>query len=249
MITYARQYVTNSKNYCMYQHLGILGGISHVSTGAYYERIVTQFQMKSPDGSYPEITIASLDFGRFTDYETEDSRAQYIDYIIAGLERLHGAGAGLALIAANSPHAVFEDVQLRSPLPLISIVEPTVVAAAERGLDRLLLLGIEFTMQNTFYHNAALGRAIEVRSPNTNHQAEVEAIIFDELCRNDIRDSSRERLLDIIDSYDVEGVILGCTELPLLISDSDSPVPVLDTMALHCETAVNLCLGREQETI
>lgn len=231
----------------MYQHLGILGGISHVSTGAYYEKIVTQFHMRNPEGSYPEITIASLDFRRFTDYETDDSRALYIDYIVAGLERLHGAGAGLALMAANSPHAVFDEVQHRSPLPLISIIQSTVVAAAEQGLQKLLLLGIQFTMERTFYREAALDRGIDVFSPRSAHRKEIDDIIYDELCRNDIRDTSRQRLLDIVASYDVDGVILGCTELPLLISASDSPLPVLDTMALHCETAVNLCLGREQE--
>lgn len=233
----------------MYQHLGILGGISHVSTGAYYERIVTRFQMRSPDGSYPEITIASLDFNRFTDYETDDSRALYIDYIIAGIERLQGAGAGLAMMAANSPHAVFEDIQMRSPLPLISIVQPTVVSAAERGLEKLLLLGIEFTMNRSFYRDAGAERDIQIEAPRHEHRKEIDSIIFDELCRNDIRETSRNRVLDIIAAYDVDGVILGCTELPLLVSASDSPVPVLDTMALHCETAVNLCLGREQETL
>ena len=235
----------------MYQHLGILGGISHVSTAAYYERIVTHFQRRSPDGAYPEITIASLDFNRFTDYETEATEALYVDYIMAGLERLQGAGAGVAIMAANSPHAVFAQLEVRSPLPLLSLVESTLAVAAEQDLRRLLLLGIEYTMQADYYPRAGKARGIDVFPPRPNHQRIVDDIIFDELCRNDIRDSSREALMDVIRAYDADGVILGCTELPLIISPEHAPdgvLPdgprVLDTMAIHCEAAVNLCLGQ-----
>lgn len=233
----------------MYQHLGILGGISHVSTAAYYEMIVSRFHEQSTEGRYPEITIASLDFKRFTDYETSGERAQYIDYIVAGLERLESAGAGFALMAANSPHAVFHDVSERSPLPLISILQSSVISAVELGLGRLLLLGIDFTMRQDFYRDAGLERGLDIVSPDAGHRTEIDQIIFKELCYGIFNKVSRDRLCEIIESYDIDGVILGCTELPLLINADACNVPVLDSMALHCETAVNVCLGNEHELI
>lgn len=231
----------------MYQHLGILGGISHVSTAAYYERIVSRFHEQSTEGRYPEITIASLDFKRFTDYEDNGERAQYIDYIVAGMERLGNAGVRFALMAANSPHAVYDDVVERSPIPLVSIVQSTVIAAVEQGLERLLLLGIDFTMRQAFYGDAGFDRGIEIISPSVDHRHEIDRIIFKELCYGIIKTDSRDRLCEIIGSYRVDGAILGCTELPLLLSQCDSEIPLLDSMALHCETAVNVCLGHLHE--
>lgn len=128
---------------------------------------------------------------------------------------------------------------------MISIVESTAKRATELKLDKVLLTGIKYTMQSTFYQEVFKKYNIEVITPNEAHQTEINSIIFNELVINIISDQTRKRMLDIIQSYNVEGVILGCTELPLLIAQNICPIPVLDTLSLHAKAALDFSLNKE----
>lgn len=225
------------------KRIGILGGISHESTAVYYQRLHAEYFARRQDYYYPEVIVYSLNFQKFTDYEDRGEMEPYVEYILQGLDALQQAGADFALMAANSPHAVFPQVAAQTTLPLLSIVEVTAQAAQARGLRRLLLLGIRFTMQATFYADVCARYGIDVITPDADEQNIINRIIFEELVVGNFRAESRQLLLRIIEQYAVDGVILGCTELPLLLRASDTTTPLLDTLTLHVKAAVDYALN------
>lgn len=229
----------------MSKRIGILGGISAESTVEYYRRIIRSYVQQQGNYHYPEIVIYSLDFQRFTDRENSGDRVGYIAEIMGGIRALEGAGVEFILMAANSPHAVFDEVAAHARVPMLSIVEVTAEEARRLGLRRLLLLGIKFTMQSTFYQEACAKRGIKVLTPSHEEQDDIERIVFDELTRGIFAEVSRERLLQIIGRYPVDGIILGCTELPLLVQQRDTPVVLLDTLELHVQAALAYALATQ----
>ena len=226
----------------MAKRIGILGGISHESTARYYQLIHEKYYVRRDDYHYPEVVVYSLDFQRFTDYENGDREA-YIAYIMQGVRGLEAAGAELVVMAANSPHAVYVDVADAASVPVLSIAEATMERAERMGLRRLLLLGIKFTMQGTFYKEAGIRHGVQVVTPSEPEQDDVDRIVFRELVIGVRREESRRRLLDIVDAYPVDGVILGCTELPLILEQGDAELPLLDTMDIHVEAALDQALA------
>ena len=226
----------------MAKRIGILGGISHESTAKYYTLLHEKYRARMGDYHYPEVVVFSLDFQRFTDYENTD-RDAYVDYIMHGVRGLQGAGVEFIVMAANSPHVVYREVSEAAEVPMISIADATAEKAAGLGLGRVLLLGIKFTMQSTFYHEKLGEHGVAVVTPDEGEQDEIDRIIFDELVVGVHRAESKERLLEIIGGYHVDGVILGCTELPLIIGEGDTRVTVLDTVDIHVEAALDYALS------
>lgn len=226
----------------MSKRIGILGGISHESTARYYTLLHEKYHARLGDYHYPEVVVFSLDFQRFTDHENTD-RDAYIDYIMHGVRGLEDAGAEFIIMAANSPHAVYREVSEAAMVPMLSIADATAKKAAGLGLERVLLLGIRFTMQSTFYQEKLGEHGIAVVTPDEAEQDEINHIIFDELVIGVHRDESKERLLEIMGGYPVDGVILGCTELPLIIGEGDTGLTVLDTVDIHVEATLDYALS------
>src|SRR6267142_1259404 len=131
--------------------LGIIGGLGPESTVDYYQRIIALYRERTGDGSYPHFIIISVDLKKGLDFMAADDLGSMAVYLLEEIRKLARAGADFGLIAANTPHIVFDDVVPKSPMPLISIVEATCAAAKARKLKRLALLGTRFTMQGTFY--------------------------------------------------------------------------------------------------
>lgn len=223
----------------MKKTIGIVGGISPASTIKYYEKMVDLYYERHKDYYYPEIKIHSLDFQYFTDLENENRIEEYIGYISESIKSLEKSGVDVVIMAANSPHSVFEIVASKASVPMISIVEETVNKAVKHNLKKVLLTGIKYTMKSTFYTEIFEKNGIQLLVPSDQEQDEINSIIFDELVLNIITDESRNRMLEIINNYPIDGVILGCTELPLLIQQESCPVYVLDTMTLHVEAVLN----------
>lgn len=217
--------------------IGILGGISYTSSLVYYRELMEQYFAVKGDYYYPEIILHSLDFQRFTDYENHDP-AKYLAYIAQSLTLLKQAQVDVALMAANSPHSVFDQVSAMGIVPLISLVEVVADEAERLGLSNLLLLGIKYTMNHTFYQTALAKRGITVITPNETEKNQVDAIIFGELAREYVRPQSKQWLLELIERYPVDGVILGCTELPLILGPNDSDIPLLNSIKLHCQAVI-----------
>ncbi|TWH56731.1 aspartate racemase [Desulfitobacterium sp. LBE] len=232
----------------MKKKIGILGGISHTSTIKYYQTLMNLYYERFGNYYYPEIIMHSLDFQYFTDLENELRLQEYEDYIVYSMHCLEKAGADFIIMAANSPHSVLAEVRKRIGTPILSIVDAVGRAAQKKNVQRLLLTGIKYTMQSDFYRNGMRNYGIEIITPNDEEQNLIDQIIFKELVLNTILDKSREDFLAIINRYPVDGVILGCTELPLLLSDKDAKILLLNSLHLHCEMALNYTLGDSTKT-
>ena len=222
--------------------LGIIGGTGPETTIEYYRRLIAVYRERSPEGRAPSLVINSIDSKKLVDLVTANELTQMADYLAAEVERLARAGAGLALIAANTPHLVFDAVQSRSPIPMLSIVTATCEAAATAGLRRLALFGTRFTMQAAFFPEIFKSRQIVIVVPNEAEQAYIHAKYMSELFAGIILPETRERLLEIVQTMkereQVDGLILGGTELSLILRERTAAgLPVLDTTQIHVEAA------------
>ncbi|MFX1514468.1 MAG: aspartate/glutamate racemase family protein [Promethearchaeota archaeon] len=226
----------------MKKRIGILGGISHESTIFYYDLILRTYYHRFQDYYYPEIVIYSLDFQKFTDFEDKGDKVGYIDYILHGIKALERAGVDLIIMAANSPHAVFKDVKTQTEIPMLSIAETTAKYAKNQNMKTLLLIGIRFTMQSSFYKDICGKYGIEVIVPSEEEQEEINNIIFEELVIGVFKIDSKKKILKIINNYKVDGVILGCTELPLLLRQEDTAVVLLNTVEIHVNAVLDFTL-------
>ncbi|MHA1478065.1 MAG: aspartate/glutamate racemase family protein, partial [Promethearchaeota archaeon] len=213
--------------------IGILGGMSYESTIKYYNLILQKYYDRSQDYYYPEILIYSLNFQKVIDYELGDDESIYVDYLMTGINSLQNGGVDFIIMSANSPHAVYDKLVQRSKVPILSIVEATAKKAQQEKLRKLLLLGIKFTMQSSFYPEYFAKSGMEVITPSDSEQDVINEIIFDELVIGKLTKESKNMLLKIVNAYEVDAVILGCTELPLILQQNDTDVILLDTVELH----------------
>lgn len=225
------------------EKIGILGGMSYESTIKYYDLILQKYYEKFKDYNYPELVIFSLNFQKVINYELKGEKDKYIDYLMSGINSLESAGVSLIVMAANSPHVVYEDLTKLTKIPILSIVKATAEKAQRENMKKLLLLGIKFTMQSTFYQDYCRKLGIEVITPSEEDQNIIDKIIFDELVIGSFRQESKKKLLQIINTYVVDGVILGCTELPLILTQKDTDIKLLDTVELHVEATLDYYLS------
>lgn len=227
--------------------LGIVGGIAPGSTIDYYRRIVAGYREQKADGSYPSILINSIDLTRMLDLIATQRLRELIEYLDEEVRRLARAGADVGLFASNSPHLVFEDVRRQSPIPLISIVEATRAAAQALGLTKLGLLGTRSTMRARFYADAFAQQGITVIAPNAEEQDWIHARYIGELIEGTFLPETRDHMLGIVERLRareaIDGVILGGTELPLLLREAPGGVPFLDTTRIHADRAVAYMLA------
>ncbi len=194
----------------MSKRIGILGGMSHESTVKYYDFLHKKYYEKYQNYNYPEIAVFSLNFQKVIDYEQNGDKQGYIKYLLEGIQRLTDAGADFVIMAANSPHAFFQELVEQSKVSMISIAEETIKKAKKERMKRLLLIGIKFTMQSPFYKEVGNKYGIEIVTPSGKEQDRINGVIFNELCLGVFNESSKKRILSIIESYPVDGVILGC---------------------------------------
>jgi aspartate racemase len=224
--------------------LGIIGGIGPESTAEYYRLLIAEYRRRNPDGSAPSIIINSIDVKRLLDMVAAGELHELANWLTAEIERLASAGAGFALLASNTPHIVFNE--LRTSIPLISIVEATRDYARARNLRRLGLFGTRFTMGGSFYPEVLA--PIEIVRPNDGEQQFIHDKYINELLKGMKNPETRDRLLRIVDRLKddeaIDGLILGGTELPLILSgESHNGVPILDTTRIHVERAVERLLA------
>lgn len=227
---------------------GIIGGIGPESTLEYYRLIVAQYRQRTGDGSYPSLVINSIDLRKMLALVEADRLTDLTAYLVAELGRLARAGADFGVLAANTPHVVFDALRAQSPIPLISIVEAACQAAEGLGLRRVGLLGTRFTMRGRFYPDVFRRAGITVIVPAPHEQAYVHDAYLNELVNGIIRPETRAGFLAIVDrlraAEDIDGVILGGTELPLLLGEAEGPgIPFLDTTKLHVEQVVTRLLS------
>src|SRR3984893_11915637 len=228
--------------------LGMIGGLGPESTVVYYQTIIELYRERQPDGSYPEFIINSADLKKGLDFMGVNDLAGMAGYLLEEIGKLARAGADFGLIAANTPHIVFDDVAPKSPIPLISIVEATCAAAKAHKLKKLGLFGTRFTMQADFYPKVFSRDGIELVVPDPKDQDYIHDKYLNELVPGIFLPETRAGLLEIVDrlkeKIDIDGVILAGTELPLILRDPvHNGIPFLDTMKIHAEAAVERMLS------
>lgn len=230
----------------MHRKIGILGGLSPESTIQYYRSITRAYTERFGDYGYPEIIIYSVSFQPYVDWPKEDRWDLIVQGLSEAAQRLEAADADFIVIASNTMHLVFERVQASVQTPMLSLLDVVGEAILARGIRTVGLLGTLSTMERTFYQDALTQKGIAVLVPGAGDREYVNKVIYEELVAGRIRDEARAGFIAIIKKLaarGVEGVILGCTEIPLLVSEADAGMPLFDTTAIHAEAALDFALA------
>ncbi len=222
--------------------LGLIGGTGPESTIEYYRLLVAKYCERA-DGHSPPLIITSIDLKQMIEWMTAGNLASVADGLAFEFERLHKAGADIGALTANTAHIVFDELQQRSPIPLISMVEATCEEVQARGLKTVGLFGTRFTMQAPFYPEVFSRAGLKLVVPAEEEQNYIHGIYLGELLKNIFLPETRARLLEIAFEMkrrdNMEGVILGGTELPLLLRDEEHDgMPLLDTTRIHVDKLV-----------
>jgi len=226
--------------------IGILGGMSWESTALYYQAINSEVKSRLGGLHSAELVMYSLDFSVIEDLQHKGDWDGAGAIMAEAGRKLAAAGAEAILIATNTMHKRADDVERASGLPILHIADATGEAIVRKGLNRPLLLATAFTMEQDFYKSRLQDRfGLEVVVPEAADRATVHQVIYDELCQGLIRDASRDAYRDIIAKHQdqTDCVILGCTEITMLISADDCPYAMFDTTALHAQAAVDFALN------
>ena len=225
--------------------IGLIGGMSWESSLEYYRLINRLISEKLGGLHSARCLLYSFDFEEIAREQEKGNWMKLAKMLVDAAKKLELAGADFVLICTNTMHKVAEDVQREISVPLISIIDAVAEEIKKKGLNRVGLLGTLFTMEDGFYEEKLRKHGIETLTPNKEDRIFVHNLIFNELCKGIFKEESKQRMLEIIAKLaekGAEGVILGCTEIPLLIKQEDVDIPVFDTTAIHSEMAVNLAL-------
>lgn len=222
--------------------LGLVGGTGPESTIAYYRSILGGVQAAAGIECLPEMSIESLSVFQVWRFCSDRDWQGLCDYLLGAVRRLAAAGVELGSLTGLTPHIVFDRLRAASPIPLISAIEATRDAAIETGATRLALLGTEYTMTEDFFAEPLREAGFEIIIPLPGEVAYIQATIARELEHGQVTNDALDGFTSIIrrlrDEENVQRVILGCTELPLLLNDDNSPLPCLDVLQIHSQALV-----------
>lgn len=226
--------------------IGLIGGMSWESSLEYY-RILNQTTRARRGGLHSaKIILFSVDFADMAVLQHEENWAEISDILVEAAQKLQMAGASMVLVCANTMHRLADDIEARISIPLVHIADVTAACVKAQHLQRIGLLGTRFTMEQAFYRDRLGQHGLEVLVPDGPGREAVHRIIYDELCRGQFTAASRQAVLALCEHLakaGAEGVILGCTELELLLGDARAAVPLFPTTRIHAEAAVDLALG------
>jgi aspartate racemase len=224
--------------------VGLIGGMSWESTKHYYQLMNQQVHAKLGGHHSIEAIIYSVNFERILKLVHQNEWEKVAEEIAKLAKKIEIAGASFLILTSNAIHKVFSQVQTAIGIPILHIADPTAEVIQKAGIQKIALLGTKVTMEESFYKDRLLKKAgIETLIPDDEDRDFIHKIIFGELTIGKIEDSSRKKILTIINklwSRGARGIILGCTELTLLVSQKDTPVPLFDTTTLHVTAAVDL---------
>ena len=223
--------------------LGILGGMSWESSAVYYRLLNEGVRARAGGLASARLVMSSVDFGELAAAMSAGRWEEVARVLVREAQGLEAAGAEAILIASNTIHKVAPDVKAATKVPLLHITDGLARAIKAKGCVSPLLLATRFTMEEPFYRDDLLHRlGITVRVPDQSGRDELHRMIFEELCLGVVRPASKARALEIVASAGGDGVILGCTEFMLMLSEADFSVPVFDTTVLHVADALDFLL-------
>ncbi len=225
---------------------GIIGGMSWESTLSYYKIMNQEVKRKMGKLHSSDLLIYSFDFQTIEELQHKDDWLKLREKMIEVAKDLERARAEFIIIATNTMHKLAPDISKEVNIPLLHIADATAEAIKEKGFKKVALLGTKFTMEGKFYRDKLeKEHSIEVLVPSLNDREYIHQVIYSELCVGKINDNSRKKFVEIINKLKdsgAEAVVLGCTEIPLLITAKDSPLPILDTTTIHAKAAVKFAL-------
>ncbi len=227
--------------------IGLLGGMSWESTLTYYTRINTGIRDALGGLHSAKIILYSVEFSAIEKLQNLGQWDKAGEQLADAARKIESAGADCLLICTNTMHKVAEEVEAAVSIPLLHIADATALAIKNRGINRIGLLGTRFTMEDDFYRGRLEKKFnIEVCIPEDKNRTMVHRVIYDELCCGIISDDSRNAFLQVVEDLarkGAQGVILGCTEISLLIGSQDTSIPLFDTTAIHADAAIRFALS------
>lgn len=235
----------------MFKHfktIGMIGGIAPASTVEYYQRIISRFQERTGQQEYPSIIINSINMTHMLNLISNNHLDELTDYLSEEIFVLEKAGAKVIFLASNTPHVVFEALTQRVKTRMVSIVDSTIMYAQSKGCKRLGLFGTISTMEGDFYPKGFESAGMEIITPMPDERKYIDKIYMEELARGRYLPETKNRLLSIAKRMYVEGqidsLILGGTELPLILKSSDiEDISLLNTTKIHVERILDAAIG------
>ncbi len=226
--------------------IGLIGGMSWESTVPYYQIINTRVKEKLGGLHSAKCVLYSVDFQEIEACQASGQWEKSGRILAGAAQALQAAGADFLVICTNTMHKVARQVEEAVSIPLVHIARVTAEALKARQVRRVALLGTRYTMEQDFYKAILVEEGIQVMIPEEDDRAEINRVIFEELCLGEILPQSKAKFLSVVEALarqGAEGVILGCTEIGLLIQQEDTPVPLFDTTRLHALAAADLALA------
>lgn len=226
--------------------IGILGGMSWESTALYYRRINEAVRARLGGLHSARIALVSVDFATIEPLQAAGDWALAGERLAADAQRVEAAGADVLVLATNTMHRCADAIAAAIDIPLLHLADATVDAVRAAGVSRVGLLGTRYTMEQPFYRERLEAAGLTVDVPPADERAELDRIIFEELCQGIVRDDARAALQDMIAGLHASGsagIIAGCTEITMLVGPADVAVPLFDTTAIHADAAVATALS------
>jgi len=229
--------------------IGMIGGMSWESSAEYYRLMNEEVKRQLGGLHSAKCILYSVDFQEIEHYQARgdwDKAGQVLGEAAQSLEK---AGADFIIICTNTMHKVIDIIQEKISIPILHIADATAHQITEAGLQKIALLGTKYTMEQDFYKARIEGFGIDVLVPLTEERTEINRIIYEELCLGQIETTSKEYYLQVIEDLvnsGAQGIILGCTEIGLLIKQEDVNIPVFDTTVIHARAAVNKAIRKEE---
>lgn len=227
--------------------IGMLGGMSWESTTSYYQAINNGIKQSLGGLNSAKICLYSVNFNEIEQLQRQGKWAQTAEILSSAAQSIEAGGADFIILCTNTMHKVAQEIESKLSIPLLHIADATADKLVQNNIKRVGLLGTKFTMEQSFYKGRLTENYnIDVLVPNNAQRETVHNIIYNELCLGDIKDSSRKQYLDIIHSLferGAEAVILGCTEIALLVHQDQTSVPLYNTTEIHAEKAVEYALS------
>ena len=220
--------------------IGLIGGMSWESTVTYYKIINETIKEKLGGLHSAKCILYSVDFQEIEECQANSNWEKSGEILGEAANNLEKAGADFIVICTNTMHKVVNQIKEKISIPILHIAEMTAEKILEKGLKNIALLGTKYTMEQDFYKSKLIEKGINVIIPDKNDIEIINKVIYDELCLGTINSNSKKKFLEIVDklrSKGAEGIILGCTEIGLLIKNEDTDVPLFDTAIIHAEQA------------
>ena len=226
--------------------IGLVGGTGPESTVMYYKKLNADIDALTGGKQMPDITIESVDFRRAWDYVTNGEYEHLADYLYEKIDCLIRGGAEVISLTAGTMHIVYDELSERAGKPLVSIPKVVCEEIVSKGCKKVGLLGTIFTMEKDYMKKDLLNAGVQVFVPNEQERQLIGKRIFEELEQGIVKESTRKELTDIIERMKnedgIEGVILGCTELPLILNSGNCPVACFDTVEIHLKSLIRLAM-------